>query len=89
MACHLFGTKPLSEPMMTYCQLDPKENISMNYYLKFKVFIQQNAFENIIWEMADILFQSQCVNKKYFCNHFAQELDMRFGPCEDFSEIHR
>ena len=22
MACHLFGAKPLSEPMLTYCQLD-------------------------------------------------------------------
>ena len=25
MVCHLFSTKPLSEPMLTYCQLDPKE----------------------------------------------------------------
>ena len=23
MACHLFGTKPLSKPMLGYCQLDP------------------------------------------------------------------
>ena len=23
MACHLFGAKPLPEPMLTYCQLDP------------------------------------------------------------------
>ena len=23
MACHLFGAKPLSEPMLGYCQLDP------------------------------------------------------------------
>ena len=23
IACHLFGTKPLSKPMLVYCQLDP------------------------------------------------------------------
>ena len=25
MSCHLFGAKPLPEPMPTYCQLDPQE----------------------------------------------------------------
>ena len=29
MACRLFGTKPLPEPMMTYCQLDSWEQISV------------------------------------------------------------
>ena len=38
MACHLFGAKPLSELMMVYCQLDPKEPISMKFYLKIKSF---------------------------------------------------
>ena len=38
MACHLFGAKPLSEPMLPYCQLDPKEHISVKLYLKFKSF---------------------------------------------------
>ena len=32
------GTKPLSEPMVTYWQLDHKEHISMKYYLTFKSF---------------------------------------------------
>ena len=36
MACRLFGAKPLFEPMLTYCQLDPKEHISMIFYLKFE-----------------------------------------------------
>ena len=35
MACGLFGAKPLSEPMLPYCQLHPKEHISMKFYLKF------------------------------------------------------
>ena len=38
MACRLISTKPLSEPMLIYCQLDPKEHISMKFYLKFKHF---------------------------------------------------
>ena len=25
MACRLYGAKPLSKPMLGYCQLDPKE----------------------------------------------------------------
>ena len=35
MACCLFGAKPLSEPMLPYCQLDPKKHISVKN-LKFK-----------------------------------------------------
>ena len=40
MACRLDGVKPLSEPMLSYCQLDPKEHISVKFYsnLKFKSF---------------------------------------------------
>ena len=38
MTCCLDGAKPLSEPMLIHCQLDPKEHISMKFYLKFKYF---------------------------------------------------
>ena len=31
MACHLLGTKPLPEPMLSYCQLDSWEQISVKY----------------------------------------------------------
>ena len=34
----VLGAKPLSEPMMTDCQLDHKEHISVKYYLKLKSF---------------------------------------------------
>ena len=36
-ACCQFGNNPLSQPMMAYCQLDPKEHISIKY-LKFRSF---------------------------------------------------
>ena len=31
MACRLLGAKPLSEPMLSYCQLDPKVHISVRF----------------------------------------------------------
>ena len=40
MVFHLFGAKPLSEPMLAYCQLDL---ISMKFDLKTKIFIEENA----------------------------------------------
>ena len=50
MACHLFSTKPLSKPMLRYCQLDTKE-IS----IKIQNFSDENPPENIVCEMAAIL----------------------------------
>ena len=29
MACRLFSSKPLSKPMLSYCQLDPNKHISV------------------------------------------------------------
>ena len=60
MARRLSGAKPLSEPMMTYCQLDPKERIS-NIIWNSKVFIQENAFKNIVCEMAAMLSRPQWI----------------------------
>ena len=38
MACQLFGAKPLSKPMLSYCQLDPKEQTSVKFQSKYKNF---------------------------------------------------
>ena len=35
MACRLFGAKPLPEPMLSYCQLDSWEHISVKYESEF------------------------------------------------------
>ena len=35
-ACRLFGAKPLSEPMLGYCQLDPKVQTSVEFWPKYK-----------------------------------------------------
>ena len=55
LACRLFGAKPLSEPMLTYCQLGPWEQTSGNSNRNTKLFIHENAFETVVCEMAAIL----------------------------------
>ena len=57
-------TKPLSKPMLTYCQLD---TLNCNFY-------QENAFENVFCEMTVILFRPQCVNNRGFTPHTACNL---------------
>ena len=38
MACRLFGAKPLSEPVLGYCWLDPSEQTSVKFLSKCKTF---------------------------------------------------
>ena len=38
MACRLLGTKPLSEPMITYNELAPKEQNSVKFLIKIRTF---------------------------------------------------
>ena len=38
MACRSFGAKPSSEPMLGYCQFDPKEQTSVKFPSKYKTF---------------------------------------------------
>ena len=47
MACCLLGAKPLSEPMLPFCQLDPKEYVSVKFYSKFESFMKGNALANV------------------------------------------
>ena len=62
MACCLYSAKPLSEPMLVYCQLDPKNEFQRISNQNTKLFIHANAFENIVCEMAAILSRGRCVN---------------------------
>ena len=59
MACRRNDTKPLSEPVLTYCQLDPKEHISMNFIRNSNIFIQENMFENVVCQMVAILSRGE------------------------------
>ena len=46
MACRLFGTKPLPEPMLAYCQLDSWEQISV----KFELALYHSHSRKCIWK---------------------------------------
>ena len=48
MACRLFGTKPLPEPMLTYCHLDSWEQISVKLNLNYIIFIQEDVLESVV-----------------------------------------
>ena len=48
MVCRLLGAEPLSKPMLGYCQLDPYEQTSVKFDQNTKIFIHEDASENIV-----------------------------------------
>ena len=54
MACRLFGAKPLSKPILGDCHLDSWDKIQWNFNPNSCIFIQENAFENVVCETAAI-----------------------------------
>ena len=62
MACRIFGANPLSKLMLGFYQLDKLRNKLQWYFSqKSKFFIQENAFENVVCEMAAILSRKRWV----------------------------
>ena len=59
MACRLFGAKPLSKPMLDHYQMDPQEQTSVKLNQNTQRFVHENAYENIVCEMAAILFRGR------------------------------
>ena len=56
--------------MLTYCQFDPKENISVVFFWNLNVFIQEKTPQSIFSEMVAIVSEPQCVNPKEFKQHW-------------------
>ena len=74
ITCRLFSAKPLHESMLTYCQLDPEEYISMKLYLKFESFHWQKCV-------------SKCLQNG---SHFVWAVGSRWAnPDEFFSPSHQ
>ena len=59
MACCLFGAKPLSKPMIGYCQLDRYEQTS--FQSKSKTFLSRKCTWNIVCDMAAMLSRGRWV----------------------------
>ena len=69
MAWRFLGAKPLSDPMLTYCELDPLEYISVKFNHNLNIFIQENAFENVVRKLAAILPRHQYVKMVLVLGH--------------------
>ena len=63
MACHLAGAKVFSEPMWNIVNQTIRDKCRWNVDQNLNIFIQENAFENVIWKMAALLSRSQCINE--------------------------
>ena len=49
MACRLFSAKPLPEPMLVYCQLNSRKQISVKFEFEFYHFhLKKNASETFV-----------------------------------------
>ena len=55
MACRLFSAKPISIPMLGYSQLNPRNKLHLNSNQNVKLLICENAYKNIVCEIAAIL----------------------------------
>ena len=51
MACLLDGAKPVSEPVL---ELYPWDKTQYNFNRNLNIFIQENAFENIVCLMSSL-----------------------------------
>ena len=61
--------------MLEYCYLDSWEQIYSEILLEILyIFIQENAFENVIWKTAAILSRPQC---SFYRAHF---INVNFKP---------
>ena len=64
MACSLVIAKPLSEAMLKIVNSIPGNKLQWILNRNSFILIQENAFENIAWKMAAVLFGPQYVNDK-------------------------
>ena len=78
MAWCLFGTKPLSETMLTSHQLESQEQLLWNLNLNTNIFSQKNAFGNLICRMSTISFPaSMCYGSPLTCG-LSQDQSVKF-----------
>ena len=66
MACRLVGAKPLSEPMLEYFNWTLRNKFEWNLNRNSHIFIQENAFENVVSNMVTILPRPRCVKSNIY-----------------------
>ena len=73
MACRLVGAKPLSEPMLGY-YWTLRKKLQWNIDRNPNSFIQENAFENVVCEIAAIFPRPQWVNPVFWDFFYCYEI---------------
>ena len=68
MACRLLGAKPLSEPMLEYCQLDPCNKLHRNLNRNSNIFIEEDALEIVVWKRRPFCLGLNVLNALYITN---------------------
>ena len=68
MAWRLFGAKPLSEPMRTYCQIDPWNKHQQSFYQNITTFIPKNECEKVFCKSTASLSPRLCLRDLTWCN---------------------
>ena len=71
MACRLFEAKPLPEPMLTYCQLDSWEQISVKFELEFYHFHSRKC----IWKCGPTKSRERWVKRGRIYPTWQQEVE--------------
>ena len=69
IAWRLFGAKPLPEPMLPCCQLDSwkKNSVEIESLENSNIFIQENAFEIIVWQSGGHFVQGGFKSEEPLC----------------------
>ena len=73
MACRLIGRQAITQTNAAIVLIGPlgTTRLQWDFNQNANIFIHENAFENIVCEMAAILFRPQCVKKsKYHLDFF-------------------
>ena len=77
------SAKPLTVPMLTYCQLDPYNQTSMKFDGKYKHFYSKQILENVVSKMGAFCSDSNVLRKPWedFIIGYANVdlFDRRFG----------
>ena len=65
MACRLFGANPLSKPMLGYCIVNwtLRSKLQWNYNQNAKLFVRENAYENVACDMVTIFSRGKWVKE--------------------------
>ena len=78
-ACHLFGTKPLSEPMLKYYQLDPKDKLQRYSNQNLNFFIWRNC----TWKCRPKNGMPQCIISTNVSLHSPCESTLTYLPTRE------